>query len=81
MLPYTCFRIKKTAIYFKDIIKGQAAEGKPSQNRISAFVSAITGIDAGRIREPEDEGLFDIKTVTVRTLKDMTADCDFWIAK
>lgn len=71
------FQNKKDCDIFQRYYKGQAAEGKPSQNRISAFVSAITGIDAGRIREPEDEGLFDIKTVTVRTLKDMTADCDF----
>jgi len=73
---YLC-QNKKCCDVFQKYYKGRSAEGKPSQSKISAFVSAITGIDADRVMNPEDEGLFDIKSVTVRTLKDMAADCDF----
>lgn len=69
------FQNKKDCDTFQKYYKHKGATDKPSQDKVSAFVSAITGIDADG--ELEDEGLFDVKCVTARILKDMTVGCDF----
>lgn len=71
------FQNKKDCDTFQKYYNEKGSTGKPSQNQIAAFVSAITGIDGNGIFEQEEEGLFDLKAITSRTLKDMTTGCDF----
>ena len=71
------FQNKKECDIFCQYYKNREQVGRQSQERISSFMSAITGIDSTRFSGPEDEGLFDLKAVTARALQDMTSACDF----
>lgn len=71
------FHTQKECRIFKEYCENRKQVGTQNQEQVSAFVAAITGIDSSRFSKLEEDGLFDLKAVTVRTLDDMVAVCDF----
>ncbi len=71
------FQNQKECDIFRQYYKNREQVSRQSQERISSFMSTITGIDSSRFSRPEDEGLFDLKAVTARALHDMMSACDF----
>ena len=71
------FQNKRDCDIFCQYYKNREQVGGQSPEKVSSFMSAITGIDSSRFSKPEEEGLFDLKAVTARALRDMMSACDF----
>lgn len=71
------FQNQKECMTFREYCKNRKQVGRQTQEQISAFVTAITGIDSSRFSKPEEDGLFDLKAITICTLDDLVAACDF----